>query len=417
MIFFYNLFLFILLVPAVIFLYLHNRKRFYTDFSPGIKERFGFFEKNVLDEKSKKVLWIHCASLGEIRVVESLAKPLKEKYTVVITVLTRSAKEYAVNNKLSDHIYYAPLDFTFIVQKFIDSFLPDVLLIIETELWPGMINTAKKNNLRVIIINARLSDHSYPNYLRLKFLWQKLLRKIDFISARSQKDMERFISLGCSSENVKNTGNLKYNFLSSGNEFSRRDFNFNDTDLIWLCASTRSKEEEIIINAWKKVIASNKGVKLLIAPRHLERIHEIIRLFEKNNIAYTKRSSITNDKFDCFLLDSFGELQNFYPMSDIVFVGGSLVDKGGQNPIEPARCAKPILFGPYMENFSNESKILKEYGGAIEVKNEDELAAKAGELISDKNTRLDTGQKAKKAFESQTGSIERTLDIVNKIME
>ena len=416
MIHFYNLLLLLIIIPALFIAFIRYIKRFNLEFILTLPERFAVYKSLHKIDIKKKTLWIHCASLGEIRIVESLAVRLGSNYNLVITVLTPSAREYALKNGLFNYVCYAPVDFTFIVQRLINAFKPAVLVIIETELWPGMIWTAKKNNLKTILINGRLSDRSFPKYKKLAFLWKRVLKNIDVILARSEEDARRFEELGYAKENLQNAGNLKYDTDYSVKGFLRKDLGFKDSDMIWLCASTRDSEEELLLDSWQALKKKHENLKLVIAPRHIERAGIVLRLLETRKVKSSRRSLAQNRDSECLLIDTFGELQRFYEMCDIIFVGGSLVNSGGQNPIEPAGWGIPILFGPYMQNFSNEAKLLKSFGGALEVSDKLDLVNKIDELLINKVKLVEIGIKAKLAVESQKGSIEKTLQAINNLI-
>jgi 3-deoxy-D-manno-octulosonic-acid transferase len=417
MILFYNLLLFLILVPALFIVFIRYIKRFNLEFISTLPERFAVYKSMHNIDGRKKTLWIHCASLGEIRIIESMAVKLESKYNLVITVLTSAARAFALKQSLLKNVYYAPLDFTFIVQRLINVFKPAALVIVETELWPGMIWTAKKNNLKTILINGRLSDRSFPKYKKLAFLWKRVLNNIDIILARSQEDLKRFEELGYPKENLKNTGNLKYDTDYSVKGFLRRNHGFKDSEIILLCASTRGAEEELILDAWQTLKKKHENLKIIIAPRHVERAGSVLRLLEDRKIKTSRRSLVDIKDFDCLLIDTFGELQKFYEMCDIVFVGGSLVNTGGQNPIEPAGWGIPVLFGPHMQNFSNEAKLLKSFGGALEVSDKLDLVNKIDELLLNKVKLVELGIKAKLAVESQKGSMEKTLQAIDTLLE
>lgn len=407
----YNLLLIILFVPALFILAIRQRKRFFSEFTFGYRERLGIWPPH--EEDGRPVMWFHCASLGEVRAVEPLLKRFTD-YRILLTTVTVSGREYAEKNKLAAYLYFAPLDLDLLVARAVMPFKPKALVLVETELWPGLINAAGRAGARVVVVNARLSAHSFPFYKALSFFWQSVLAGVDRMYARSAEDAERFAAIGVPPEKITVTGNIKYDRGFAGIAAARSEYGLADSDLVWVCGSTRPGEEDILAGVFKRLKERYADLKLVIAPRHIDRVPEIAGLLKEKGIACRLRSVTGKTGVDCMIVDTFGELQKLYALSDITFVGGSLVDKGGQNPIEPASCGKCVLFGSHMENFLTEARVLEEYGGGIRVKDEAAYAAAMERLLSDAAYRRVCGEKARAAVESQKGALERT---VQKIRE
>jgi 3-deoxy-D-manno-octulosonic-acid transferase len=415
MIYIYDLVLFLLIIPAGVLLLLSNRKRLTKGSFAKWYERLGFWDFSKISRGGKKLLWFHCASLGEVRAIEPLIKRLAGD-EFIITTMTHSAHVYAKEKKLSPCIYFLPLDFTFIVRKVIKRVKADMLILVETEIWPGLVTEAAKSGMKVISINGRLSSNSYAYYQLLKPLWKKVLSKIDMVSARSAEDADRFIALGCPAGRLKISGNIKYDTLFNMPEVSRAELGFAPKDLILAAGSTRGGEEEIILAEWIRLREKHGNIRLVIAPRHITRAPEIAQLCRNMGIDFRLKTDASVGNSDCLILDTFGELQKYYAVCDIALIGGSLVDNGGQNPIEPAAFAKPVVFGVYMQNFSEEARGLENSGGGIRVTGREELFIALDRLISDPGHRARTGECAKRAVDNQKGAVEKTLSIIEKVL-
>ena len=411
----YDLILCLLFIPAISILFIRSPKRFVDDFFPSIAQRF-VFDAGARDG-DKPFVWMHCASLGEVKALEKLVRMLSQDYEVVITVLTTSARNHAIKNNYSKYVYYAPLDFSFLVKRFINRFRMSSLIVFETELWPGLIMTAKKNNLKVILINGRISVYSFPYYKAGRFIMRSVIRSIDYVSARSAQDMQRFVELGMDPEKIGIYGNIKYDAGTPHDGSTREEFFLSNDAKVFVCASTRVGEEELILDAFSVLRLQFKNLKLIIAPRHIDRINDIKVLLEKRGYSYVLRTEMKGNGFDCLLINTFGELQKVYPLADIVFVGGSLVNKGGQNPIEPAFYSKPVIFGPYMQNFDGEASLLIETGGGLKINDSDELSITAAKLLSDDSCRALTGRNARQVVEKQMGVVDRTYSLITGMLK
>jgi 3-deoxy-D-manno-octulosonic-acid transferase len=404
----YNL-LFVLSLPLIVFAVLLNGK-YRKEFFYKLSERFAVYKP--LDKNSKRaIVWIHCASLGEVRAVEPILDGLKEYY-VVLTVITKSGREYAQKLQKADFVALLPLDIYPIMNKAFNNIKPDMLVLVETELWATMLYTASHKNIKIITINGRMSEKSYKSYKKLKFFWSQFVGLINVIIARSKDDVDRFKFLTDGNSNIIVSGNIKYdrNFAMGS---KRADFLLSEDDFIFTAGSTREGEDEIIADVYSKIIPDFNKVKFFLAPRHLSRIEDVIKILEDKHIKYSLFS--TGDFSNNFILiDIFGKLQSIYSISDVCYVGGSIVNKGGQNPIEPAACGKPVLFGKNMDNFKTEAESLVKAIGALVVEDSDDLVEKVKEFISNKQLSETIGENALQTVNSQKGAV---LFTIKKIKE
>ena len=409
---FYNCLLLIFLVPILLAIVLAGKKN-RQEFFYCIKERLSQWNIPQLD-KTKKTVWIHCASLGEAKAVEPMISHLQD-YNIIVSTITKSAREYVSKIKGISYFALAPVDLYPFISSMIKKIKPDVLILIETEFWPGMITCANKEGTKIITVNGRISKGAFPYYKLTKFFWKPFLNLINYISVRNQHDYDRFVELAGNKDKVGITGNIKYDRDFKSETITKENLYFSSEDFIFTAGSTREGEESIVIKTFIKLKENFKNLKLILAPRHISRVQEIVSLLKKNNLSFELFSKLTNSIKDVIIIDVFGKLQAIYSVSDIVFIGGSIVNKGGQNPIEPAAYSKPIIFGQYMFNFENESVSLKN-NGAFEIKNDKEFFDIATKLLSDKNLREETGKKALEVVNSQKGAIEKNIKIIKEYL-
>jgi 3-deoxy-D-manno-octulosonic-acid transferase len=411
-IYFYNVVFIILFIPAVIILFLIGLKK-PREFFSGWGERLGRWDLGSGNEKP--LLWIHCASLGEVRAIEALSKKLSAN-RILLTANTYSARAYAKKNRVADYVFYAPLDFLPVVNACFMKARPRALLIVETEIWPGLISSANKFGAKIVIINARLSEKSLAYYNLTKPLWRAVLSRVDLIAARSEEDLKRFISLGADKRKLALAGNIKYDAEFGSFNFKKTDAGIAGNNLVWVAGSTRENEEDLLIGVWLELRELVPGLTLVLAPRHIERARIIAGALRSKKINYGLFSRLNGGVHDCLIVDTFGDLNKFYSIADMVFVGGSLVDKGGQNPIEPAYYGKPVLFGPSMRNFRADAELLEKSGGGFRVKDVYELQNVATKLLLNEEIRKASGDKAKEAVKDQRGATEKVVKIIETVI-
>jgi 3-deoxy-D-manno-octulosonic-acid transferase len=409
---FYNCLLLIFLVPILLAIVLAGKKN-RQEFFYHIKERLSCWNIPQLD-KNKKTVWIHCASLGEAKAVEPMIPHLQE-YNIIVSTITKSAREYVSKIKGISYFALAPVDVYPFIASILKKIKPDVLILIETEFWPSMITCANKTGTKIITVNGRISKGAFPYYKLTKFFWKPFLNLITFVSVRNEHDYNRFVALTNNKEKVGITGNIKYDRDFTSETITKESLFFSPDDLILTAGSTREGEESIIVKTFLQLKEKFTNLKLIVAPRHISRVNEISSLLKKNNLSFELFSKLTDNKKDAVIIDVFGKLQTIYSISDIVFIGGSIVNKGGQNPIEAAAYSKPIIFGKYMYNFENESASLKN-NGAFEINNQQDFFDTATKLLSNAELRTEVGNKAFEVVKSQKGAIEKNIQIIKKFI-
>jgi 3-deoxy-D-manno-octulosonic-acid transferase len=433
----YNLLFAVLLAPVSVLLLVFSSK-YRKEIFYKLPERFGFAFRNFKKDSSKKTVWVHCASLGEARAAEPVINALKDDYFVILTVLTKTGREYAQKIDKLRFVSLLPFDIYPLMLRAFKIVRPDIFVIVETEIWPSMLCAAKKCAVKIMTINGRMSEKSFNFYGKTKFFWKPFISLIDIISARNPADAKRFASLIGGGKKVSVSGNIKYD-RDFKTDAKRSDYGLKDDDFVFTAGSSRVEETRIIADSYNKVKSKLPGIKFLLAPRQLSRLDEVKKILNQNKIVFSLFSQIqslrlrqcASDGNSCaggdfagalpqsrfIIVDVFGKLQSAYALSDVSFVGGSLVNKGGQNPIEPAAYGKPALFGKYMDNFESEAEILLKSGGAFQVSDAADLAEKIIGLISDKDAAKAAGQRAMKAVESQKGAVKTVIEQVKSAVE
>ncbi|MEW6557728.1 MAG: 3-deoxy-D-manno-octulosonic acid transferase [Elusimicrobiota bacterium] len=393
----------------------------------GIKQRLGFYDI----EKGKYILF-HASSVGELKTITLFITKLKKMFPekqILILTMTPYGYKYAVDKKIADKVIFAPIDIPFCVEKLFLKVIPEMLVLIESELWPNLVFSAKRKGAKIVSINARMSDKSFRRYLFVKEFITEILKKIDFICAREESDRKKFIALGYDETKVIKTGNMKYDIKSEAYQrmqlpgVRKTGFGFKDTDLIFVTGSTREKEEEIVINLYKKLIPQFNNLKLVVAPRYPERCLEIEKILQKENLSFFRKTQLSTINYqpstiNCLLLDTIGELLDFYGIADIVFVGGSLFDEsGGHNILEPAELGKPVIFGKYIRNFQESANALLSNHAAFLINNTQEFYETVLKLLTDQKLRIETGKKARETVVAQRGATDRNIRIVSEMLE
>lgn len=391
-------------------------------------QRFAFYDFKKPEKKTRRI-WIHASSVGETGAACSILDEIKRiipDASIIFSTVTKTGLE-AAERLTDEHIIkvLAPLDFEFVISRAFDFFKPDTLVITETELWPNMIMIAAKRGVKVITANGRISESSRTIYKRLQPLSSEVLSSINAFSMISKLDGDRFADIGADPSKIFINGNSKFDqavkLKKSSVEKSKADklaflIKKNDRHLI-VAGSTRPGEEEIIINAFINLQESIPESILAIAPRHIKRSCEIEKILLKSSISYSFRTDLhkeTSPEYSVIILNTIGELAALYRLADAVFCGGSLLPYGGQNPIEAAVLGKPIVFGPFMDDFIDVAKILKNSGSAKEVNNSEELCSSFVSILGNRELSNEMGKKAAIVIEEMAGAAKRHAEVILK---
>ena len=369
-------------------------------------------------ELTGKVIMLHGVSVGEVMSLENLVKAIKTNFPsakLVITTGTVTGQELAQKkySEYADFITYFPLDIYETVDKFLSKINPSVILIAETELWPNFSFCAKERNIPLYIINGRISDKSYPSYLKLKNFFKLILSCYTGIFSQSEIDKQRFINIGADSNNVEVMKNLKF-------EIDKKICNIDlaqEGYKVLIAGSTHKGEDEIVLEAYKKLKEKIENLKLIIAPRHLIRLEEVEKLINDFGLEYGLRTAGDNFKRkDIIILDTLGELSKIYDIVDVAFIGGSFNDTGGHNPLEASIYSKPTVSGPSIKNFRDIYSILQRDKASFVVKNKIEFYNILEKLFIDEEFYNQTKENCLNCFNSQQGALEFVVSKLKSII-
>lgn len=394
-------------------------------------ERFGFYSTPVNKSLNKHTIWLHCVSVGETRAAEPLIKALQQQFTnhqILLTHGTPTGREagealfgHTVFNNTVERVYL-PYDVPFAVNRFLKHFQPKICLIMETELWFNLIAACKQRHIPVLLLNARLSDKSARGYAKLGKLAQEGLQNLNAVAAQTTDDAARLKSLGA--QNISVAGNLKFDVtpptdsLKKGLQLRKQ---FGERP-VFLAASTRDGEEALILDALTKIKIPN--LLTLIVPRHPQRFDAVAVLLAQRGINYQRKTLLNNDALCAnthvgsrpivILGDTMGELPAYYAACDIAFIGGSLLNYGGQNLIEAAHMGKPILIGEHTFNFAEASNAAVTAGAAIRVKDADALLQGVDKLLKNKTELVNMQQAALTFSAASAGATTRLMLLIKQ---
>lgn len=402
----YSLLRFFILYPIIwIIKTINSEKREF--FKKRLTQNFAFLEG------SKETIWVHCSSVGEVNLSHPLVEELlkkKQNTQILISVFTDTGYENAKNRYIKEDrvkIIYFPLDSSREIKKILNSINLKLLIIIETEIWPNLINKTSKK-AKVILVNGRISDRSYPRYKKLRYFIKGSLKKISQFYMQSQEDADRIISLGAKKDSVFNVGNLKFsikfeNYSPEEREGLKKEI-FAQNRKILVLGSTRELEEEKILTN----IKNTENLLIVLTPRHLSRVPNIEKVIEASKLTYHKYSEISSlDKsVNLILVDKMGVLRKFYSIADVAFVGGTLVNIGGHSLLEPLFYGLTPIFGRYTQNVKEISSELLKLDLGTKIEDESEFEAEM-ELILKRASRK---EKIRELFEKNS-------DVLNKIIE
>ncbi len=406
-VFLYNLLLH-LLGPLVITLYFLRAKL--RGRKVHIAERFW---PPSLPPKRKPRIWLHGVSVGELLCLLPLYEELRSRRSDVEIVIstTTDAGMRTARSRFPEPVFFFPADFPSVVRAFLRRVKPDVVVVAETELWPNFIVQCWKMGVPLIVVNGRLSDRSFRRYRLVRFFMKGLLRKITLIAAQTQRYKERFLALGAEESRVVVTGNMKADYKIRVKEMSWEEIGLEEGEKVIVAGSTMSsQEEEYILEAYRK---AGFCQRLVIAPRHLERVDELKELLQEKGFSFACRTERPSS-WQVLILNTIGELAGLYSRASLAIIGGSIMPFGGHNLLEPAWFAVPIAFGPHMENFRDLASTFLAKGASLFFSSVDELAdiikgACAGKLE-------EAGKRAKEVLLSLQGASRRNAEIIEKFL-
>ena len=393
----------------------------YKKYVPSLGQRLGYLpiSFNVDGEQS---IWIHAVSVGEALAARALVADLRARYPrlrLFLSTTTIAGQQVARRSvQHIDAVFYFPFDFAFIIRRMLDVVNPRMLIMMETEIWPNLLRACRKRGVTTVMINGRISSRSYPRYRLARPFFKRVLAHVDSFCMQSEESARRLIDLGADPSRVTVTGSLKFDSLempaSTPHVRPRllRFFRMSPSRPVIVAGSTFRGEEAAVLGALSRVKKTMPTAVAILAPRQPERFPEAERLARDAGFATTRRSELPIDaepRADVIVLDSIGELAQLYQLATVVFVGGSLVDHGGHNILEPAVVGKPIVFGPYMQNFKEIAESFIANGAAVCVHSERELDDELLALLTDPVRRAGMGAAARALVEANRGAKEKTL--------
>lgn len=386
----------------------------------GLGSRLGRIpEETRAQLEGKEILWVHAVSVGEVALAIRLLTDWRERFPgkkFVLTVTTVAGREVAQRQiSPADILLWYPVDFAFSVRRFIGTLKPQAVVILETEIWPNLLWELSRKKIPVFIFNGRISDRAYPKYLRIRSFMRPILNLFSGIGVQDETMRRRFEALGAEPSRLAVTGNIKFDWQPpkavSEEAITVIRTHRQPSHFLMLAVSTHAGEEEILFDLYKNKIKENPNFRLFIAPRHLSRISAIEAAAAKSGVEMKSVFSDPNNRYDegiqcpVLIVDRMGVLPAFYEAADLVFVGGSLVPVGGHNPVEPAYYRKPILVGPYMQNFEEMTRAFLEAGAITQITRSADLAQVTQGFMSDPVKCSAAGEAAKSFVQREGGAI------------
>ena len=389
-------------------------------------ERLGYSSE--LPSKDKSIIWIHAVSVGEVNASMPLLRSLINDYPyceILVTTTTPTGSKLLIErlgNKIKHQ--YLPVDIPFFIHSFLNKWNPKILILLETEIWPNLINICKSRGIYSALVNARLSEKSKKNYLYYSPLIKPVLEKIDLILTQFESDKRRFQEI-VERKDINTCGNLKFDQdvpteLEDISKSIKQDWSIDGKYRPTLiAASTHESEEEEVLKAFKQILKSSPNALLILVPRHLERFDKVKKLINSSGLILASRSKKDEVKKSTQVLlgDTIGELNFLYSLSDVAFVGGSLIDHGGQNLLEPAAQSLALLSGPSLRNFSDISEQLIKKDGLTVIRNAQELSDEFVQLINNQDKLQKRGQASLEVFMENRGALKKIIGYLHKPLQ
>ena len=429
--FFYNLALLVVLVagaPWWLFRMATTQK-----YREGLLERLGMVPSRLRKQMAglgseRPLIWVHAVSVGEVLAVSRLVKTLDAAlpdYLIVLSTTTRTGQALARERFGSNRVFYCPLDLPWAVRAWLNALQPSLLILAETEFWPNLLSGCFRRNIPVAVVNARISDRSWPRYRRMRWLWRPFLSRLSRVLAQSQTDADRLKTIGCLPERVTAAGNLKFDVRTAEEADATRQLKKSSASLRLIVAgSTLDGEEAALLESWPRLLHADPQLVMVLAPRHPERFAAVAALLEKSGMAWVRRSDWRSapegslkplNPGQIVLLDTIGELASIYSLAAVAFVGGSLVPAGGHNPLEPAQFGVPIVMGPHFANFRAITEDLLAHQ-ALRISSAEDLSATLIGLLQNPQAAKAMGARARQVFEQQAGATGRCMVALRSLL-
>jgi 3-deoxy-D-manno-octulosonic-acid transferase len=394
----------------------------------GLLRRLGWVPrglKSAAGSNARPVIWLHAVSVGEVLAVTRLVEALDTAlpgYSVVISTTTSTGYKLARERFGAGRVFYCPLDLPWAVRAYLNALKPRMLILAETEFWPNLLSGCFRRGIPVAVVNARISDRSWPRYRRLRRLWRPFLSRLSGVLAQSETDAERLRAIGCREESVSVGGNLKFDIRAAREAKATVRLKSLGAGLGFVVAgSTLEGEEAALLAAWPRLLAADPQLALVVAPRHPERFAAVATLAGASGFPFSRRSEWRGAEVgplapgSIVLLDTLGELASVYSLAAVTFVGGSLVPAGGHNPLEPAQFGVPIVMGPHYVNFRAIVDELRAHD-AIRIVPDGELASALLDLLSNSAAAAEMGVRGKEIFNCRAGATDRSVAVIVKLL-
>ncbi len=391
----------------------------------GLAERLGRVPARLrLPGEHERVIWVHAVSVGEVLAVAGLVEELRRRlarHRIFVSTTTDTGQALARKRFGEESVFYFPMDFRFAIRPYLRALRPEMVVIAETEFWPNFIPLAHAGGARIAVVNARISDRSWPRYRRFRGLLRRLLAHVDLFLAQTGEDAGRLRDIGASAERVQVAGNLKFDIPVPAPaaivERVRLALAAAGAGPVLVCGSTVEGEEALLLKAFENVLAQYPRAVMILAPRHPERFAAVAALLEQMSIRFWRRSAWNGEALagGVFLLDTIGELAALYALADVAFVGGSLVPRGGHNIIEPAQHGVATVVGNHTENFRDIVSLFQSRD-AVRVVGPAELPLVLMELLGNDAERAALGGRAVETMRTQIGATGRTADALMELL-
>lgn len=384
----------------------------------GLSERLGWVPDRLRFDDPRQTIWVHAVSVGEVLAASRLVNELSTRapqYRVLLSTTTRTGQRLARDRTGINHAFYFPLDFPWIVRRYLRALDPVLLVLVETELWPNLLTACRRAAIPVAVVNGRISDRSLPRYMRLRKVWKEILAGISVVLAQSEEDVKRLKAIGAPANCVSFAGNLKFDVRSAepaAITTTLREKLAAGTRVL-VCGSTLEGEEEVLLEAFQQLLMTIPDCVMILAPRHPERFGRVVQLLKHRNVHWVRRSNWMKRPAKIkpgtvVLLDSIGELGSVYALASVAFVGGSLVPAGGHNPLEPAQFAVPVVMGTHYANFRSIIDTLLQ-AEALKLATRETLVPMLENLLTDPEAANTLGVRALEVFHHQSGATGRAI--------
>ena len=390
----------------------------FRKYGPTIGERLGSVRW-----EDGSTIWVHAVSVGEVKAVEQLIEGLGEMlpgHRLVVSTTTPTGRGLAQERKDIDRIVYFPLDLPIAVKRSLNRIHPELVIVAETEIWPNFLRECRRRGIPVVMVNGRISDKSYPRYMAGRRWLRSVLDDYRVLGMQSETDAERIRAIGAPPDKVVVYGNMKYDLPATTHTLDPHlEKALERTHPLLVAASTAAGEEILVLEAYRQLRQSNKNLKLLLAPRLPQRFDEVAQALDDGGLGYVRRSGSTPPFEDSsiLLLDSIGELTAVFEHATVVFMGGTLVPRGGHNVLEPARFGKAVVFGPHMENFRDMALSFLEARAAIQVEDVHELVREVQGLLDRPDMASEIGGNGRRLVEANRGATAKALKAIESLIE